>query len=377
MILWESTQAEPIAARIAIAGDFLPAGNLALPLGGWGTASRGIAPYFDDVAISFMNLESALDAENLPARPPMGLGQTVSAPSASLEYLRAIRGGVLGCANNHSLDFRAAGVARTRETIARSGMIPIGAGRTLRSAPDVSVWQGPGDIRVGFWAAAIASRDLATRASAGVEPATLARATAAIKSLKSQGAQCSIALLHAGCLRTNRLDPTEANLMDSIACCGFDVVAASHSHRISGAKVLAARDSGPAFCFYGLGSIVSGYVASDPEREGLIVVAGLTSRGDLARIELRPVILGVSGFGEVPSAQLSDAILARFRSLSREIADGSSARLFYRDMSEGLVRLYLRDVRAALCQSGIRGLARKARRMRMHHVKRLVRTVVP
>ena len=95
MILWESTQAEPIAARIAIAGDFLPAGNLALPLGGWGTASRGIAPYFDDVVISFMNLESALDAENLPARPPMGLGQTVSAPSASLEYLRAIRCGVL------------------------------------------------------------------------------------------------------------------------------------------------------------------------------------------------------------------------------------------------------------------------------------------
>ena len=70
--------------------------------------------------------------------------------------------------------------------------------------------------------------------------------------------------------------------------------------------------------------------------------------------------------------------MARFRSLSREIADGSSARLFYRDMSEGLVRLYLRDVRAALCQSGIRGLARKARRLRMRHVKRLrCRTVLP
>ena len=136
-------------------------------------------------------------------------------------------------------------------------------------------------------------------------------------------------------------------------------------------------NSSPAFCFYGLGSIASGYVASDIERDGLIVVAGLTSRGDLACIEVRPVILAASGFGEVPAPQTSDAILSRFRSLSSEIADGSSARLFYRDMSEGLVSLYLRDARAALRQSGLRGLARKARRMRMRHVKRLVRSIAP
>ena len=55
MILWESARAEPIAARIAIAGDFLPAGNLALPLGGWRAAARSLAPYFDDVAASFLN----------------------------------------------------------------------------------------------------------------------------------------------------------------------------------------------------------------------------------------------------------------------------------------------------------------------------------
>ena len=126
-----------------------------------------------------------------------------------------------------------------------------------------------------------------------------------------------------------------------------------------------------------MGSIASGYVASDLEREGLIVVAGFTSRGDLARVEVRPVILAASGFGEVPAPRTSDAILSRFRSLSGEIADGSSARLFYRDMSEGLVSLYLRDVRAAIRQSGLRGLARKARRVRMRHVKRFVRAVVP
>ena len=78
-----------------------------------------------------------------------------------------------------------------------------------------------------------------------------------------------------------------------------------------------------------------------------------------------------------PAAQTSDAILARFRALSGEIADGSSTRLFYRDMSQGLMRLYLRDMRAALRQSGLRGVARKAGRVRLRHVKRLVRAVVP
>jgi hypothetical protein len=126
-----------------------------------------------------------------------------------------------------------------------------------------------------------------------------------------------------------------------------------------------------------LGSIASGYVASDLDREGLIVVAGLTSRGDLARVELRPVLLRASGFGEIPPPRATKAILSRFRSLSDEIADGSSARLFYRDMSDGLVHLYLRDVRAAFRQSGIRGLARKARRMRLRHVKRLMKAITP
>lgn len=377
MILWESPHAEPIIARVAIAGDFLPAGNLELPSGGWASAAHRLAPHFDDVAITFVNLESALDAEDLPVRPQTGLGQNVSAPSASLEYLRAIRCGVVGCANNHSFDFRAAGANRARTAIARSGMVPLGAVGTLRSEPDVFIWEAPGAIRVGFWAAAIASRDLATRTTVGVEPATLARAQAAVESLRAYGAHISVALLHAGCLRTNRADPAEANLMDAIADSGFNILAASHSHRVGGVRTLARRHSDPRFCFYGLGSIASGYIASDLEREGLIVVAGLTSRGDLARIEVRPVILAASGLGEVPAPQTHNAILSRFRGLSSEIADGSSARLFYRDMSEGLISLYLRDARAALRQSGFRGLARKARRIKMRHVKRLVRSVVP
>jgi hypothetical protein len=377
MILWESSRGEPIAARVAIAGDFLPAGNLALPSGGWRDAARGLAAHFDDVAATFLNLECSLDSANLPARSPMGLGQTVSAPAKSLEYLQAVRCGIVGFANNHSFDFRREGVERTRDALTRQGMIPLGAGHTLRSAPDVFVWHGPGDIRVGFWAAAIASRDLATRAAQGVEPATSARARQAIQILRPRGAQISIALLHCGCLRTNRLDPADAARMNEIAQSGFTIVAAAHSHRIGGARVNPAADATPAFCMHGLGSVVSGYVANPLEREGLIVVVAITSQGSLARVEVRPVLLDESGFGQVPDPAMSATILERFCHLSDEIEDGSSARHFYSDMSQGLVRIYLRDVRTALRQSGIRGIARKAGRMRMRHVKRLVRALIP
>lgn len=376
LTLWQSAQPGAVAARVAIVGDFLPAGSLFLPDGAWSAAAHSVQSAFDDVSISFLNLECALDSESLPARPLTGIGQIISASSGSLVYLASIRSRVVGFANNHTYDHGSAGVARTRAALAQRNFINLGAGRTLRDAPEVFVWHGPEDVRVGFWAAARASRDLATRRSAGVEPATMTRARLAAAALKSQGTQFAIALLHAGCLRTNRSDPDDLALIDSIASCGFDVVAASHSHRISGAKLLPTSRNVPAFCFYGLGSIVSGYVASPFEREGLLIVAGFHSNGALASIEVRPLWLAESGFAEIPSPQIARSILDRFVSLSAEIADGTSSRRFYEDMSRGLVPLYARDLRAAFRQSGLLGLARKATRIRTRHLRRLLHGVI-
>lgn len=376
LVLWESATAGPVAARIAMAGDFLPAGRIELPTSGWAAAATGLVPHFEDVAVSFVNLESVLDAEDLTARPLCGIGAIVSAPSASLDYLQALSARIVGVANNHSYDFGAAGVERTQRALVHRGMIPLGAGRTLRNVPDVFIWQGPRRIRVGFWAAAKASHDVATRRTQGVEPATIDRAGRAIEAIKSRGARFAIALLHAGCLRASHPDPGDAKLMDRMAESGFDVVAASHSHRISGYRLVHVPRRSPAFCFYGLGSFVSGDTASPLEREGLIVVAGFDSSGGLSRIEVRPVFLGAAGFGEVPSTEASRAILERFQRLSAEIVDGSSKHLFYREVSQGLLRLYLRDVRAAFRESGVRGLARKASRMRARHVWRAAHRLI-
>jgi hypothetical protein len=62
--------------------------------------------------------------------------------------------------------------------------------------------------------------------------------------------------------------------------------------------------------------------------------------------------------------------------LSGQIANGSFARLFYREISPGLLSLYMRDIQRAFREAGVPGLARKARRIRLHHVRRLVRSVL-
>lgn len=383
MILWQSDQDATIVSRVAVVGDFLPAWKFAAErpaldtVKDWGRQVQTLAAHFDDVSVSFANCECPLNTAGLAARPIDGLGDIVSAPEACLEYLAAVRASVIGIANNHTYDFGVAGVQRTRGAIAARGFIALGAGHTLETAPEIFLWQGPGNIRVGFWAAARATADASTRTKAGVEPATAQRARWSLEEMKQRGAHFTIALLHAGCLRTSYPAPEDLQLMDAIADTGFDIVAASHSHRISGAKIIARDSRSPAFCFYGLGSIVSGFVASPAERDGLIVVAGLDENRQLARLEVRPVLLKQNGFGTVPTAAASDVALNRFRQLSAHIADGSYAKRFHSEISPGLVRLYARDAQRAFQQTGVRGLARKVRRLRMHHVRRLMGSVLP
>lgn len=346
------------------------------PGSGWQEMALGVAPHFADVATTFANLEATLDAEPLPPRTQIGLGQIVSAPSASLAYLQALRVQVVGIANNHSYDFGQAGVHRTHHAISRRGMIPLGAGNSIKDRPETFLWEGPGGLRVGFWAAAKATSDPATHTARGVEPATPLRGLQALEEIDDGGAHLRVALIHAGCMRTNRPDPEDVRLLEFLAKSGFDIVAASHSHRISGYRRIARPQNRQSFCFHGLGSLVSGYVASPDEREGLVVVAGLSATGEVVNVEVRPVWLDATGFGQIPAATDVQAILRRFRDLSAEIADGSYEKLFYHDASQGMARLYLRDARAAFRSAGIRGLAHKARRVRMRHVKRLVHKVI-
>lgn len=118
LTLWESGSRGPVAARIAIAGDFLPSERLTFPEGdSWISMASPLASHFQDVDLLIANLESVLDVrEASPAlvpRPLNGLGAINSAPAAALDYLRALAPSaplILSLANNHTYDFGADGI---------------------------------------------------------------------------------------------------------------------------------------------------------------------------------------------------------------------------------------------------------------------------
>jgi hypothetical protein len=151
LVLWESARPEPIAARVAICGDFLPAGKLAMERDeSWSGKARGLQEYFADVTTTFANLEAALDCDGLAPRVLNGLGQLVAAPAASLGYLDAIHAQAVGIANNHSYDFGDSGVQQTRAALERAGMTPLGAGMFGKRAAGSICVGGPGRSACGI-----------------------------------------------------------------------------------------------------------------------------------------------------------------------------------------------------------------------------------
>ena len=370
MLLWQNKNSR-VALRIAIAGDYLPAAGLHPPFArGWESMAASLWKYFHDVDLSIVNLECPLDVESCAVRPKIGLGDTFAAPSASLEYLAPLRARIVGLANNHIYDYGAEGLQRTKQAIVQHGMIPLGSGCFLDEAPDVYVASTPLGVRIGFWAAACHLPELASRTRSGVEPATRARSRDAFASLKRLGAHLCIAFLHAGIEHTNRPDPNDVALMDDIVDFGFDIVAASHSHRIAGFRSTINKTARAAFCFYGLGSLSSGIRYSKLEHEGMLVVVGLDRDGDIAQVEMRPIQLSADGWGTVPDPATADHINNHFLLLSAEVADGSYKQHFYHDSGKDLVERQYRNLQAAYRTGGIPGVARILSRIRMRHLNR-------
>jgi poly-gamma-glutamate capsule biosynthesis protein CapA/YwtB (metallophosphatase superfamily) len=376
MILREQKREESVACKVAVAGDYLPAGSLQLrDAATCAEMAHRVAPLFEDADIAFVNLESPVDVSGLPPAAASGLGATLSAPPQVLQYLSILRVKPVSLANNHIFDYGFAGFERTRNAVRANGLAPLGCGNTLNDPPEIYVWESPAGLRVGFWAAANISTEPASTSKPGTEIANLRRGKLALAALQKAGAQCCIALLHAGLEQTNCPDPADVAMMDELARAGFRLVAACHSHRISGYKLIE-TSHGAAACFYGLGSISSGMMYTALEREGIVAVLSLNARGELVGLSANAVAMSDSGWGNVPTAQEEETILGRFRGVSESIADGSYRQRFHQEVGQGMFRKAMRDFRAAFRGTGVQGIARKFGRLRVRHIRRAFHAIV-
>jgi capsule synthesis protein PGA_cap len=372
MLIWEQDHSCS-DCRIAIAGDFLPASGLQLP--GhltWKQLALSLARGLNPIDAAILNLECSVNVGDHKPRRKLGLGDTFAADADVLDFPRAFGARIVGLANNHTCDYGNEGLDRTRRAILGTGLVPLGIACSLSEAPDVATVMTRAGVCVGFWAAARHLPELAARNRAGIEPATRKRGQAALTALKACGSTVNVAFIHAGLEHTNRPDPNDVSLMDDLAKIGFDVVAACHSHRISGSRRVARGDGRQSFCFYGLGSISSGVIYSPLEREGLVIVIGIRNPGEITRVEAHPIFLAETGWGTIPEPAEADAILDRFMSLSQEICEGSYHQLFYRDTGKGLFGRQFRDIQVAFENGGVRGVASKLSRVRMRHLIRVL-----
>lgn len=371
--LWEAPPRYglPIAARIGIAGDFLPGMALEfIDRLAWRQGAENIQSYFHDLDLVILNLESPINVKDLPPEAKAGRGQNISAPIEALEYLSSLQVSVAGIANNHIYDYGIKGAERTIRALLDNDIFPLGANTTLANAPEIYVWNGPGSIRVGVWAAARITNFPATKNTPGTDVVTRKRAAQALDQMYQKNITCAIALLHMGYENTNYPDPSDVITMQMFAREGFDIVAACHSHRISGYSCAAMRHNDrPAFCFYGLGSLASGCIYSELEREGLLLVIDLDSSGSIKNIGIRSIYLDSLGMGSIPSVEVNRRILQRFEKVSAEISEGSYVHLYYQEMSQGILHKLASDVFIAFRKAGPKSIVHKLRRLRMRHIK--------
>ena len=370
MFVWKDESRSPVC-RFGVAGDFLPAAGLApATRESWSERAELLRPLFWDLEFGTANLECPVNVGGIAPRVKASLGDTFSAEAEALDYLSSLRINVVGLANNHLYDYGCSGALKTLET-ARREFSPCGFGRNLDEPPDVNIRSTAAGARVGIWAAARSLPDNATRNSIGIEPATHSRAAQALAQMAESKVQCHVAFLHAGAEGTNYPDPEDVQFMDELGEMGFDVVAACHSHRISGYKTVRGKRGRLAHCFYGLGSVASGVLYSSLEHEGILAAISLDSRGNICQVEARPIYLDSRGWGKVPSAHENDVVTDRFQKVSDAIEDRSYRQAFYREVSRDLMGTQWRDVRIAFQRAGLRGLVKKLARMRPAHVRRL------
>ena len=369
MFVWRKAHHESVCC-FGIAGDFLPAAGLS-PTGDetWLGQAELLASLFRHLEFSVVNLECPIGVGGMPPRVKASLGGSFAAETSSLDYLSGLGVSVVGLANNHLYDYGKSGAERTLENV-RKQFSASGFGSTLGEVPSVSIREASRDLRIGIWAAGRNLPDSAAPGSVGLEPATPERAAQALAHMETRGVRCRLAFLHAGAEGTNYPDPEDVGFMEELAKMGFDVVAACHSHRISGYQTVRGK-SGPAHCFYGLGSLSSGVLYSPLEHEGILARISLDAAGAVSLVEAQPIYLDERGWGRVPSPQQGDMILRRFWAISACMEDGSYRQQFYRDISRDMMGAQWRDVRIAFERAGLRGILKKLTRMRPAHVRRL------
>ena len=211
------------------------------------------------------NLESVIVAGGVPrSAPPDGPQPIIlQAPPAAVAQLADAGFDLLGLANNHSLDFGAAGLAETAGRLRDAGLIPLGAGDEPAAAYQAYIRDVSG-LRLAFLAFNAVADPLpgeppaadgdgtGWQQAAWDEPRVIAAVAGA-----REAADAVVVSVHWGYEYEPRVDPWQEAAAETLFAAGADVVLGHHPHVVQ--PLIATADSckvAACFAAYSLGNFV-------------------------------------------------------------------------------------------------------------------------
>jgi poly-gamma-glutamate synthesis protein (capsule biosynthesis protein) len=237
-----------------------------------------VAPWLRAADLALGNLESVIVAEGTPRTAPPGEPQPIilNAPVTAVSHLTTAGFDLLSLANNHSMDYGAAGLAETAVRLQQAGIMPLGIGPDENAAYQPVLREVNG-VRLAFLAFngvpvpvgsdqwSVISKQLSVSGERW-QPAVWdeARAVAAVSAAHQQ-ADVVIVSIHWGYEYELRADPWQETAAQSLLAVGADVVLGHHPHV---AQALAVDDQTGQLIAYSLGNFVFDQT-QEPTNQGL------------------------------------------------------------------------------------------------------------
>lgn len=300
---------------IIIAADICPIGDN-LPLfekGAAGELLNDLLPEIKSADLAIANLECPLIDRPSPIRKT---GPVFSAPSASINAIKAAGFKALCLANNHIMDHGGAGLANTQRVCAEAGIKTVGAGANRAEARRL-VFLNLGGLRIGILAVAEHEFSIATETSPGANPLDLIDFVRNVRA-NQESFDYLLVLLH-GSAEFHVPTPRTQEVCRFMIEMGANAVIVQHPHCLGGIEQYVGGHM-----VYGQGALLMDealYRDLDTFHEGFLVKLHVTVPRQ-ASLELIPFTQSAGTIGArrlSPEAQ-KDFLLA-LRKKSSELSD--------------------------------------------------------
>ncbi|HEX2851148.1 MAG TPA: CapA family protein [Acidimicrobiales bacterium] len=240
--------AVPGRVRVGFAGDVHGVGRVGATLASGMNPLAPIAATFATNDVNVVNLETAVGS----AGAPQAKQYVFQSPPSLLSALRAAGVGVVNLANNHALDYGAAGLLETIDLARAAGLAIVGAGRDSSEAYAPAVIATPGgSVAVIGLSQVVPPGWAAGPGRPGVASVyDLASATNAIRAARA-AADHVVVMIHWGIERDVCPSGLQRATAAALVAAGAEVVAGGHPHVLQGLTTV-----GGSMVAYSLGNFV-------------------------------------------------------------------------------------------------------------------------